>query len=71
MTPSLHIRNISQPISKAKLIEFIEEKLYQYGFKETDQIVKITLKDIPDIIMMEVKFLDREQEVKLTVHGAT
>ncbi len=66
MTPP--IRTIEMAISKELISQFISEKMEQFGFKADEDIIRIDLKGLPDIIPMHVKF-KKEQEVKFTIHA--
>lgn len=54
-------------ISSALIAQFIEEKLGQFGFKETDEVVKIELLGVPKIVTIKIKSR-KEKEVQIIKH---
>ena len=57
------LRTIEMAVNRELLAQFLMEKWYQFGFKEDDDITKIELVGLPEIIPMKVQF-KKEQEVE-------
>ena len=55
------------PMPTALIAQFIEEKLHQFGFTDSDMITKVELMNIPKTILVRVKS-KKEKEVQVITH---